>query len=305
MAHSWSGNLVTNATWNDLWLNEGFTTYFERRIMEKITDKSYVDMLWELGYQDLQMDFADMGMDGKDTRLKVELNGRNPGDGFTNIPYEKGAVFLRLIEETVGRPRFDVYINNYFTSRAFKPTTTEDCLAFMDEHLFKGDSTLKNKIQVNKWVYEPGLPDNCPRSNPTRFIEVDKSRTSFEGTATANSLKTTSWSTHEWLQFLRKLPHPLSLAKMKDLDDTFKLTDSKNSEIADEWFKLCINSDYEAAYPNMELFLGSVGRQKFLEPLYSELITTEKGKELAKSIFGKSRTNYHPLTALKIEKILK
>lgn len=305
MAHSWSGNLVTNATWNDLWLNEGFTTYFERRIMEKITDKSYVDMLWELGYQDLQMDFADMGMDGKDTRLKVELNGRNPGDGFTNIPYEKGAVFLRLIEETVGRPRFDAYINNYFTSRAFKPTTTEDCLAFMDEHLFKGDSTLKNKIQVNKWVYEPGLPDNCPRSNPTRFIEVDKSRTSFEGTATANSLKTTSWSTHEWLQFLRKLPHPLSLAKMKDLDDTFKLTDSKNSEIADEWFKLCINSDYEAAYPNMELFLGSVGRQKFLEPLYSELITTEKGKELAKSIFGKSRTNYHPLTALKIEKILK
>ncbi len=305
MAHSWSGNLVTNATWDDLWLNEGFTTYFERRIMEKITDKSYVDMQWELGYQDMQSDLTTMGMDSADTRLKVNLNKRHPGDGFSNIPYEKGAVFIRLLEETIGRKQFDIWLNNYFNKFAFKPTTTEDCLKFMDEELFKGDTALKNNIQVNRWVYEPGLPDNCPRSNPTRFIEVDKNRTNFEQQTAARNLITKNWTTHEWLQFLRKLPHPLTADKMKDLDETFHFTVSTNSEIADEWYKLCIASNYEVAFPAMEQFLTNVGRKKFLEPLYGEMIKTEKGKSMAKAIFEKAKPNYHPQTAEKIEKMLK
>jgi hypothetical protein len=305
MAHSWSGNLVTNATWDDLWLNEGFTTYFERRIMEKITDKSYVDMQWELGYQDMQSDLTTMGMDSADTRLKVNLNKRHPGDGFSNIPYEKGAVFIRLLEETIGRKQFDIWLNNYFNKFAFKPTTTEDCLKFMDEELFKGDTALKNKIQVNRWVYEPGLPENCPRSNPRRFIEVDKNRTNFEQQTAARNLITKNWTTHEWLQFLRKLPHPLTADKMKDLDDTFHFTVSTNSEIADEWYKLCIASNYEIAFPSMEHFLTNVGRKKFLEPLYGEMMKTEKGKSMAKAIFEKAKPNYHPQTAEKIEKMLK
>ena len=305
MAHSWSGNLVTNATWDDLWLNEGFTTYFERRIMEKITDKSYTDMLWELGYQDMESDLKAMGMDSADTRLKVDLQHRHPGDGFSNIPYEKGAVFIRLLEETIGRQKFDVWLNSYFAHFAFKPTTTEDCMAYMDEKLFQGDTALKAKIQVNRWVYEPGLPENCPRSIPARFVEVDQQRIAFEKGAPAKGIATQKWTTHEWLQFLRMLSHPLPAEKMKDLDETFQLTASTNSEIADEWFKLCISSDYEFAYAAMEQFLTSVGRKKFLEPLYSEMMKTEKGKKLAIKIFDQAKPNYHPQTADKIAKMLK
>lgn len=305
MAHSWSGNLVTNATWNDLWLNEGFTTYFERRIMEKITDPSYTEMLWELGYQDMLSDLESLGKEHPDTRLKVELHKRHPGDAFSNIPYEKGAAFIRVIEQTVGRERFDIWLNKYFSTHAFKPTTTEDCLKFMDNELFKEDSTLKNKIQVNRWVYEPGLPDNSIRNKPVRFEQVEASLKAFNEGLAAGKLATSKWTTHEWLQFLRQLPHPLSFEKMRELDNVFQLTVTGNSEIADEWYKLAIASGYDAANAAMEQFLLNVGRKKFLEPLYSEMMKTEKGKTLAREIFEKAKPNYHPQTAEKIESILK
>ena len=305
MAHSWSGNLVTNATWDDLWLNEGFTTYFERRIMEKITDKSYTDMLWELGYQDMESDLKAMGMDSADTRLKVNLTKRHPGDAFSNIPYEKGAVFIKLLEESVGREKFDTWLNDYFSHFAFKPTTTEDCLAYMDEKLFKGDTALKSKIQVDRWVYEPGLPENCPRTLPKRFENVNKAVKDFEAGSAAKNLATQSWSTHEWLQFLRGLKHPLPLDRMNELDAAFQLTTSGNSEIADEWYKLCIHSKYDAAYPAMEDFLTTVGRKKFLEPLYHEMLKTDEGKKMALRIFEKAKVNYHPQTADKISSMLK
>ncbi len=305
MAHSWSGNLVTNATWSDIWLNEGYTTYFERRIMESISGTSYNDMLWELGYQDLESDLKDFGPKSPDTRLRVELKGRHPGEGFTNIPYEKGAVFLRMLEENIGREKFDTYLNDYFQSNAFIPMTTQKCLEYMEEHLFNNDKNIRKKLKVDEWVFEPGLPDNCPRSNSARFAAVDSARILFEKGGSAKDMQTASWSTHEWLQLLRKLSHPLPIEKLKDMDRTFHLTGISNCEIADEWYKLSIASGYEPAYPAMEKFLGMVGRQKFLEPLYAELVKTENGTGMAKTIFSNSKNNYHPLTALRIQKKLK
>lgn len=305
MAHSWSGNLVTNATWNDLWLNEGYTTYFERRIMEEIAGKDYNEMMWELGYQDMQSDFKDMGMDGEDTRLRIELKKRHPEDAFSNIAYEKGAIFLRMLEENIGRAKFDMYLNNYFQTNAFVPMTTEKALAFMRQHLFDGDSTIETKLQLHKWIYEPGLPSNSPKINPIRFIEVDKQRIAFEQSGKIENLKTSNWTTHEWLQFLRKLPHPFAISRLELLDNKFNLTNTINSEIADEWYKLAINSNYEKAFANMELFLSKVGRKKFLQPLYSEMMLQEKYKPLAKEIFGKYKNNYHPQTAEKIGGIIK
>jgi aminopeptidase N len=305
MAHSWSGNLVTNATWNDMWLNEGYTTYFERRIMEHISGKEYNDMLWELGFQDLQHTLDDLGANHPDTRLRVELKGRNPGEAFTDIPYEKGAVFLRMLEEQIGREKFDVYLNDYFQKNAFQPMTTDKCLAYMKTHLFGDDNALWKKLLVDQWVFEPGLPDNCPRSTPKRFLAVDTARQLFEQSKQTSGMATAGWTTHEWLHFLRKLKRPQDLSSMQMLDKAFAFTSSTNSEIADEWFKLAIASDYEAAYPAMRDFLGRVGRKKFLEPLYSELIKTEKGRKMATEIFTSSKSNYHPLTALKIEQLLK
>ncbi len=304
MAHSWSGNLVTNSTWDDLWLNEGFTTYFERRIMETISGKSYTDMLWELGYQDMQSDLQTFGLKNPDTRLRVDVKGRSPEDAFSNIPYEKGAVFLRFLEESVGREKFDKYLNDYFSMNAFQPMTTEKALAFMDEHLFDKDTVLRNKLKVNEWVFAPGLPDNCPHTLPDRFIAVDNLRLQFEKTGVVNMPSFAKWTTHEWLQFLRKLPHPLDIEKMKTLDNKFQLSISKNSEIADEWYKLSLLSNYEMAFPSMKIFLTTVGRKKFLEPLYHEMIKTEKGKKMALEIFDMAKNNYHPLTAKKIQEII-
>ena len=302
LAHSWSGNLVTNATWNDFWLNEGFTDYFERRIMEQMTDKSYADMLWELGYQDLVDNVKELKDAPKDTWLKLSLAGRDPDDGLTDIPYEKGSHFLKLIENTVGREKFDVFLKGYFNGHAFKTITTEQFLAYLDANLIHGDTAILNKLNINAWVYGPGIPTNCPRAGQERFMKVDAERERFlKGTAPAQ-LATKDWSTHEWLQFLRKMPEQITVAQMKQLDEAFKFTNSGNSEIADLWFLIAIRADYATAYPAMEKFLSSVGRRKFIEPLYAAMMKTPKGTEMARTFYQKYRGNYHPLAQEGLDK---
>jgi leukotriene-A4 hydrolase len=294
LAHNWSGNLVTNATWNDFWLNEGFTVYFERRLTEAMTDKGYGDMLWELGHQDLEVAVKDMGKDSKDTWLKLDLTGRDPDDGLTDIAYEKGAHLLKLIENNVGREKIDKFLNSYFSEYAFKTISTEMFLDYLQKNLIKDDSALAQKLNVNAWVYGPGIPANCPRVEPERFKSVDSARAQFlNGTAPAQ-LQTAKWTTHEWLHFLRKLPKPLPLDKMKSLDAAFHFTQSGNSEIADIWYVMAVASDYKVAYPAMEKFLSQVGRRKFLQPLYGEMMATNK-EAMAKTIYEKYRMNYHPI----------
>jgi len=303
LAHSWSGNLVTNATWEDIWMNEGFTVYFERRITEAMTDKSYTDMLWELGYQDLEAEVEEKGEDSRDTWLKQDLRGRDADDGLSDIPYEKGALFLWLVEQHTGRERFDAFLKKYFDEHAFKSITTEQFLAYLDEHLIRGDSNLKKALDINAWVYGPGIPANAPRAAQERFRRVDSARNAFlEGTAPA-PLPTQQWSTHEWLHFLRKMPRPLPLAQMQALDKAFHFTTTANSEIADLWYIMAVRTDYKPAYPAMEQFLSSVGRRKFLEPLYGEMMRTGK-QEMAREIYRKYRMNYHPMAQGALDRIV-
>jgi aminopeptidase N len=301
LAHNWSGNLVTNKTWNDFWLNEGFTVYFERRISEAMLGKDYVDMLWELGYQDLEAEVDNLGKDSKDTWLYLDLKGRDPDDGLTDIPYEKGSHFLLLIENTVGRKALDAFLNKYFKEHAFKSITTEEFLTYLDSNLLKNIPGAKDSINISAWVYGPGIPANCPRVKPVLFKKVDSARTTFlNGTAPAQ-LATTGWSTNEWLHFLRKMPKPLTLQQMQSLDAAFHFTKSGNSEIADLWYVMAVAAGYEAAYADMEHFLSYVGRRKFLEPLYSEMMKTGK-QGLAQRIYRQYRQNYHPLTQESLDK---
>jgi leukotriene-A4 hydrolase len=305
LAHSWSGNLVTNATWGDFWLNEGFTDYFERRIMEAMMGKSYSDMLWELGYQDLVAEVDAIGKDSKDTWLKLNLEGRNADDSFTSIAYEKGAHFLKLIENVVGREKFDVFLRNYFDTYAFKTMNTAEFLQYLNANLIKGDTAIANKIDIQAWVYGPGIPANCPRAGQERFQKVDEARAQFLKGTPASQLATKNWSTQEWLQFLRKMPQPLPLEQMKQLDDAFHFTKTGNSEIADQWFVMAIAANYKPAYPAMEQFLSYVGRGKFLQPLYSEMMKTDANKQLAKTLYEKYHQNYHPIAQEGLRKILK
>ncbi len=304
LAHSWSGNLVTNATWDDFWLNEGFTDYFERRIMEQMMGSSYSDMLWELGYQDLVENVKSLGEKSKDTWLKLDLKGRDPDDGLTDIPYEKGSHFLKLIEVQAGRDRFDKFLKRYFFDHAFKTITTEAFLTYLDTGLIKDDTTLRRKLNINEWVYGPGIPSNCPRAGQERFAKVDNARDLFLNDVPPAQLVTTEWTTHEWLHFLRKMPPALSPNQMKTLDMAYKFTKSGNSEIADLWFIMAVRANYTFAYPEMEPFLASIGRRKFLEPLYGEMMKTPKGAEMARMLYERYRKNYHPLAQESLDKLI-
>lgn len=303
LAHSWSGNLVTNATWNDFWLNEGFTVYFERRIMEAIEGKEYADMLSVLGYQDLVATIEDMGATNPDTKLKLDLKGRNPDDGVSDIAYEKGFCLLRTMEAAAGRERFDAFLKGHFTNHAFQTMTTE---AFIDEYnqeFIKGDTALAKKINIEEWIYQPGLPANCVAFTSTRFTKVDESLTNWLTGTAPEQLPTKDWSTHEWLRFVNGLPK-MSIEQMTGLDKAFHFTETGNSEIADAWFLHAIRNGYTAAYPAMESFLNTVGRRKFLTPLYKEMMKTESGKAMAKKIYGTARPNYHYVATQTLDAIV-
>jgi len=303
LAHNWSGNLVTNATWDDIWMNEGFTVYFERRISEAMNDKTYVDMLWELGYQDLEAAVEDFGKDSRKTWLKQDLKGKDADEGLSDIPYEKGALFLCLIEQNVGREKWDAFLKQYFSEHAFQTITTEKFLTYLDKNLLKGDSTLYKKLDINAWVYGPGIPSNAPRAAMQRFEQVNMQRSNFLKDNNALRLNTKGWTTHEWLHFLRKMPKPLSITQMNSLDAAFQFTHAQNAEIADLWFIMSLAANYEVAYPAMDKFLSVTGRQKFILPLYTEMSKTGKTK-MAKNIYQKYRANYHPLAQGKLDKIV-
>jgi leukotriene A-4 hydrolase/aminopeptidase len=304
LSHSWSGNLVSNATWRDFWLNEGFTVYLERRIVEKIYGKEQAAMQGVLARRGLERELATL--EPRDQVLHIDLKGRDPDAGFTDVPYEKGALFLQHIERSVGRERFDAFLKSYFNHFAFRSITTADFVAYLDKHLIKGDAKLAEKLAVAEWVSKPGLPGSAPRLTAEAFDRVGRQAVAWRDDKTRTTdLKTEGWSTQEWLYFLGQLPSKLPPARLKELDDAFHLTRSGNSEIAFRWLMLAIRSDYEPAWPRLEQFLTSVGRMKFLKPLYTELVKTPAGRKRAEDIYRKARPGYHPIAMRMVDAIFK
>jgi aminopeptidase N len=302
LAHSWSGNLVTNAVWSDFWLNEGFTTYIEARIMEELRGREYADMLRQLGRQDLEEAIADL--DAPDTRLQLDLAGRNPDDGMTSVAYDKGAAFLQAVEAEVGRARLDAFLRAYFDEFAFRPMTSERFLEHMEQELFAGDSAAAARVQARDWIYGPGLPGNAPVIRSSAFERVDSQVASLRAGTPPRQLETTDWSTHEWLRFLRALPDTMDEARLAALDQAFGFTDSGNSEILFAWLRSAIRNRYEPAMPALEQFLTSQGRRKFIAPLYEDLVATDWGADYARQIYSGARSTYHPVTANTVDDIL-
>jgi len=307
LAHSWSGNLVTNATWNDFWLNEGFTVYFETRIMEKLYGVDYAEMLASLSLQELKEEIETMKADSlaADTKLKLNLGNRNPDDGVTAIAYNKGYFFLRTIEEQHGRDKFDQFVKDYFTQNAFKVMTTEEFVPFIkDYYIAKFNIALADSL-CNDWIYSEGLPAYCPTPNAVRFQKVDEVLATWKATQQLDNTVIAKWSTHEWLHFLKNLPAPLSETQMKALDAAGHFTKSGNAEIFTVWGTLAIQNNYSEAYANIEKFLINTGRRKFLMPLYTELMKTEAGKKRALEIYSKARPNYHFVAVNSLDKLVK
>ncbi len=307
LAHSWSGNLVTNATWADFWVNEGFTTYFENRIMEEVYDRLQAEVLQTLGWADWMSDIAENGgLRGPDTRLKVDLAGRDPDDGSTDIPYEKGAAFLRMVERTVGREKFDAWLRAYFDRYAFQPMTTEIMLADMRANLIKGDAALEAKLQLDTWIYQPGVPSNAVEPETTLFVTVDAMAGKFaNGLTTARGIYVDGWSTQEWQRFLTALPRKLTRAQMDELEGHFHFNEAGNSEIRFLWLRLAIANRYDPALPSLEQFLTSQGRRKFVVPLFTDLMAQgDWGRPVAQRIYAKARPGYHPVTASSADEVV-
>ena len=299
LAHSWSGNLVTNATWDDFWLNEGFTVYFERRIMEVLYGKDYANMLAKLGYQDLIKTIRSMGSSNKDTHLKLNLKDRNPDDGMTDIAYEKGAYFLQSIEEVVGREAFDQFLKSYFEVYKFQTISTQEFIAYLNEHLI---NQYQAAINYEDWIFGPGLPANCPQVESDKFEKVDQVLQDFLSSKELTD-EHKSWSTHEWLHFIRALPEDDS-EPMALLDDKLELSESGNAEIAAAWYEKSINNGYyKNITPQIRTFLTEVGRRKFLTPLYKALKNKDE-LELAKGIYSQARKNYHSVSTLTMDELL-
>jgi len=303
LAHSWSGNLVTNATWNDFWLNEGFTVYFENRIMEALYGKDFDDMQKILGQEDLMETIKDLGDTSKDTHLKLQLDGRDPDDGMTDVAYEKGANLLMIIEQAIGRNKLDAFLKNYFKKYSFKSVNTAQFIEEYKNNLIAG-SNAAAKINIDKWIYGPGFPDDHLKIVSSKFNNVDQQVVAFNSETPASQLKTNDFTAFEWIRFLRGLPQRLSGVKMKELDEAFQFSKSGNSEILFEWLQHVIASNYEPSYPALENFLVNVGRRKFVKPLFTELSKTPQGKEMAKKIYAKARPNYHSVTSGTIDEIL-
>lgn len=303
LAHSWSGNLVTNATWRDFWLNEGFTTYLERRITEAIYGRERAEMEAALGLQSLKQEMDDLP--DADEILHVDLKGRDPDEGFTLVPYEKGALFLRHLEETFGRERFDQFLKSYFDHFAFQSITTADFRAYLQKNLLDSNPPLAVKVPVDEWITKPGLPASAPKPQSDAFAKVERQANDWlHGKTPAAKLQTRDWSTQEWLHFLKFLPQQLNEKQMKELDQAFNLTKTGNAEIAHQWLLISIRNNYSAAYPRLEEYLTSIGRQKLIKPLYEELVKTPEGRERALKIYAKARPGYHPIAQNAMDKIV-
>ena len=305
LAHSWSGNLVTNATWNDFWLNEGFTTYFENRIMEAVYGRDYADMLLELANADLRESVSELpAARRRESWLYADLAGKDPDDGVGPVAYDKGALLLHTLEHAVGRAKFDAFLRTYFDSHAFQSMTSRKFVDYLKETLLAENPEAAKKVDVDAWVYGPGVPEGAHQPKSEAFARVDREAERFVGGTKAQELATEGWVTHQWLRFLERLPDDLSTARCAELDAAFHFTDSGNSEILAEWFVRTIRVGYEPAYPAIEKFLVRVGRRKFLSPIYRELSKTPAGLARAKAIYAKARPGYHAVSRGTIDQML-
>ncbi len=307
LAHSWSGNLVTNANWNSVWLNEGFTVYLERRIIEALYGTERRAMEDTLGVQSLRRDIAALEAEGKRhlTKLAVDLKGEDPDDGFTDVPYEKGRLFLGFLESRLGRARLDAFLKDYFAKFSFQSVTTDAFLEYFWEHISGAENLTLTKAELREWIHEPGIPSSAVLPRSDAFKRVDAQTQSWlKGSISAQQLDTKNWTTHEWLHFLDNLPADIGAERLRELDAAFNLTAAKNNEVAHSWLKNAIRASYSPAWARLEQYLTSIGRRKLVKPLYDELLKTPEGTQRARQIYAKARPLYQIPLAQQLDEIM-
>jgi leukotriene-A4 hydrolase len=303
LAHSWSGNLVTNANAQHMWLNEGFTSYVENRIVEELYGKEVASMQLVVDEQELLVDMQKMTP--AEQLLVMDLKGKDPDEGLSSIAYDKGRWFLRFLESRYGREAFDPFVRSYFDHFAFQSIITPQFLAYYEENLAKKHPGKVSAAEIEEWLHKPGIPSNAPVSKSPRFDAVDKASADFlAGKLAAKDIPAKEWVTYEWLRFINALPAKPDVAQLKALDEAWKLTGSGNGEIAFRWYVATVRAGYTEARPQLASFIERIGRRKLIIPIYEELAKTEEGKQFAINIYNKAKSGYHPLTQGSVAKVL-
>lgn len=306
LAHSWSGNLVTNATWRDGWLNEGFTTYLERRLMEAIYGPERGAMEWGIGEFDLRTSLGELGP-GEAWRgaLAPDLSMRLGADG-SSVAYEKGALFLRQLEDRFGRETVDRFLARWFEAHAFRSVTTPEFVDYLRRELIDRYPGRVDGDFVQRWIEGEGIPEDAVFVRSDAFARVDRARLTWErGDVPTSELEVGSWSALEWLHFVNGITRPQPVARLAELDARFRLTESTNAELAHAWFRLAIASNYQDAYPALERYLQRVGRIKLIRPLYKDLLGSPAGSEFARRVYLVARPGYHPITQRALDRELR
>lgn len=288
LAHAWSGNLVTNANAEHFWLNEGWTRYAELRIVEATEGADMAALLGALcrkGLDDAVARFTAQGR-GELTRLRVPLAGVDPDDAFSEVPYDKGNLFLRCLEARIGRARFDAFARCYFDTFRFTSITTDDFLAFVEKEL----PGVLHEVGWSQWIDGPGIPDNAPATTSARLAAVEAMGSMVPGEVRGREMSST-----EWQLYLDRLPRPMDHAVLRDLDARFALTAAGNMEVKVAWLEVALASGFDVVLPEVERVLGTVGRMKYLKPLYTALLAREETRARALAVFAQAAAGYHPI----------
>ena len=304
LAHSWSGNLVTFSTSRDAWLNEGFTSYVENRIVEALYGRERADMESVIARNELRAEFTPENTALQSLAVKPGVL-KDPDDNLGSTVYAKGAWFLQFLEQRFGRENFDAFLRGYFDHFAFQSIGTQQFAEYAKANLLDKYPGKVTQAEFDAWLYEPGIPSTAPQLSSPRFDAVDAARKAWldGGALPANTL-TSKWSTQEWVHFIEGMPETLPAERLAALDAAYRFTGTPNGEIAQRWYPLAVRSGYTQANEAIAEFLARIGRRKLIMPTYNALAQTPQGLAFAEQVYAKAKPGYHPITSGSVEQVI-
>ena len=302
LAHSWTGNLITNKTNEDFWLNEGFTTYAERRIVEVVQGEERAALNSGIGWRGLNRMMERFKDNMEFTKLKPKMAGIDPDDVYSEVPYEKGFQFLWRIERQIGRPAFDEFLKKYIANFKFQSIDTETFLEFLKANV----PGIENQVDLHEWINGTGLPPDAMEPESATYKKICVLAAEFKSGKIPSEEEVADWSGQEWELYLENLPTDVEASQVTALDERYKLSESRDYEVKVAFLQLAIPTGCRCYFNEVEKCLKQVGRMKYLRPLYSSLArcSGEEEKMLAKRIFSEAQEFYHPIARGVAESIL-
>ncbi|WP_307719049.1 M1 family metallopeptidase [Massilia glaciei] len=304
LAHSWSGNLVTNASWKHFWLNEGFTTYVTTRIIESLYGEEVATMNLQLEQEEAMLSLGDIEA-AKQALLTKGPDTSSKEYADDGLVYPKGAWFLRTLEQRAGRAVFDPFLRGWFDQHAFQSVTSDQFVAYLRKNLLEKNPSVMSEAELEEWLYAPGIPSSAPRAVSSRLARLDADRDAWlKGTLATAKLDTKNWNATEWMKFLNDIDGKASVDQLKELDIAFGLAKTRNNEVAFRFYRASIKAGYRDVREPLNAFLMSVGRQKFVKPLYAALLKSPQDKAWAEGVFKKAKVRYHPATQKSVSALM-